>query len=73
LAIGNKIFIAVFSRWFLSTAFYFFLKKILIGTPLKSNEEAAQLKAFLETLNDSNFVKNPDLAEPDIKYIAPVF
>jgi cytochrome c peroxidase len=38
-----------------------------------TNEEAAQLKAFLETLNDSSFVKNPDLAEPDIKYLAPVF
>jgi cytochrome c peroxidase len=38
-----------------------------------TDEEATQLKAFLETLNDSGFVKNPDFAEPDIKYTAPVF
>ncbi|HEX5152443.1 MAG TPA: cytochrome-c peroxidase [Parafilimonas sp.] len=38
-----------------------------------TNEEAAQLAAFLQTLNDSSFVKNPQLAEPDIKYKSTVF
>lgn len=33
-----------------------------------TNKEAEQLTAFLLTLNDSSFIRNPLLAEPDVKY-----
>ena len=38
-----------------------------------TNKEAAQLTAFLQTLNDTGFVKNPMLSEPDIKHKSKVF
>ena len=37
------------------------------------NKEAEQLQAFLETLNDSSFVKNIALSEPDIKHKSTAF
>ncbi|HVX28576.1 MAG TPA: cytochrome-c peroxidase, partial [Parafilimonas sp.] len=33
-----------------------------------TNKEAEQLSDFLQTLNDSSFVKNPALSQPDIKH-----
>jgi cytochrome c peroxidase len=38
-----------------------------------TNDEAAQLSAFLLTLNDSSFVNDPRFAEPDIQYKSTVF
>lgn len=38
-----------------------------------TNKESEQLVAFLKTLNDSSFVKNPDLSEPDIKNRSNIF
>jgi cytochrome c peroxidase len=38
-----------------------------------TNKEVEQLTAFLQTLNDSSFVKDPSLSEPDVKHKAIAF
>lgn len=38
-----------------------------------TDKEAEQLEAFLQTLNDSSFVNNAALAEPDMQYKADIF
>jgi len=38
-----------------------------------TNKEAEQLTAFLQTLNDSSFVRDSKLSEPDIEYKAELF
>ncbi|MGN6352235.1 MAG: cytochrome-c peroxidase [Parafilimonas sp.] len=38
-----------------------------------TNKEAEQLEAFLQTLNDSSFVNNSALSEPDMQYKADIF
>jgi cytochrome c peroxidase len=38
-----------------------------------TNKEAEQLTAFLQTLNDRSFVKDPELSEPDVKHKAFAF
>ncbi len=38
-----------------------------------TNEQAAQLTSFLQTLNDSSFVNDPALSEPELKHPSTIF
>jgi cytochrome c peroxidase len=38
-----------------------------------TDQEAKQLVAFLQTLNDSSFVNNPALSEPELKHPSTIF